>query len=108
MSNAWAGGSTRQWREVVRPAVLARDGYRCTLALLGTWRTRTQDGVHCLGVANTVHHKHGKNRCAGCKADRLDHLAAACTPCNLRVGDPGRTTTSTAARNPRPKVVTQW
>ena len=108
MSRAWADGSSRHWREVTRPTVLARDGYRCRLALPGTWRTRTQDNVRCLGYANVVHHLHGKGRCAGCKADQLDHLAAVCRPCNAKVGDPGAAAGSGRRRNARGNVVTQW
>ena len=44
MSKAWKGGSTTAWRRV-RALVLARDGYRCRLALPG--------GV-CTGLATQV------------------------------------------------------
>lgn len=103
MSRSWAGGSTRRWRKV-RADVLDRDHHRCRLRLPGTWTTR-RGPARCLGYADSAHHVHGKGRCAGCRADRLDHLVAACMPCNLRVGDPGqakRTITTRAAGR------TQW
>lgn len=107
MSGAWGRGSSRRWRRV-RDTVLLRDGHRCQLALPGVWRTRTQDGVHCLGVARSAHHLHGKGKCPGCRADRLDHLVAACMPCNLRVGEPGAGHDGVRAPNPAPRKVTQW
>lgn len=82
MSRAWRGGSTRAWRRT-RAAVLLRDGYQCKLALPGTWTTRDGRTRHCLGRADCVHHRDGK-----AYGDDLDQLVAACTPCNLKVGDP--------------------
>lgn len=81
MSEGWAGGSSRRWRRI-RRIVLARDGYRCQLQLLGV----------CLIAAPLVgghaHHMHGKAKCPGCAADMLSHLQAACAPCNLKTGEP--------------------
>lgn len=73
MSAGWAGGSTRAWRRV-RAAVLLRDGYRCGLRLEG-----------CAGAADCAHHLHGKS-----SGDDPRGLVAACTPCNLKVGEPRR------------------
>jgi hypothetical protein len=103
MSKAWGKGSTRDWRKR-RALVLARDHYRCRLRIPGEWRTRTQDQVSCLGVADCVHHIHGKtSTCVGCTTDQLDHLISSCTPCNLRVGSPVVTNPS-----PKPRPMTKW
>lgn len=100
MSNAWAGGSTRRWRQV-RADILARDGHTCRLACPGTWPV--MGGMaYCTSTATQVHHVHGKGRCRGCAADDPAHLVAACKACNLHVGDPGRTAP------PQVKAVTQW
>lgn len=82
MSKAWAGGSTRGWRKV-REHVLARDQYRCQIALPGQWRTTRGEWAQCLEVADCVHHKKGKG-----VSEALEDLEAACTPCNLKVGQP--------------------
>lgn len=76
MSRGWAGGSTRRWRRV-RTHVLARDQHRCQLRIEGMCRTR----------ADCVHHTLGK----AVTGDDPEHLVAACTPCNLKVGDPRAT-----------------
>lgn len=86
MSRSWAKGSTRAWRRT-RARVLARDGYRCQL------RTSPQ----CVGLADCVHHVAGK-----AFGDDLKLLVAACTPCNLKVGDP------TKQPDPQPKPRTRW
>jgi hypothetical protein len=88
MSRSWAGGSTRYWREVVRPLVLARDGYVCRIAIPGV----------CTTAATCVHHTLGKAR----TGDDPDYCVAACQPCNLAVGDP------TDVPDPEPRVTTQW
>lgn len=72
MSRSWAGGSTRAHRRA-RAHVLARDGNRCQLRLDG-----------CKTVADCAHHTLGK----AVTGDDPDHMIAACTPCNLAVGDP--------------------
>lgn len=97
MSRAWAGGSTRHWRERVRPLVLARDGYRCQLRCPGEWPVRG-GMARCLGVADCVHHTRGK----AVTGDDLCYLVAACTPCNQHVGDPR------GVPDPQPRPVTRW
>ena len=84
MSNAWAGGSTRQWRDRVRPAILLRDGYQCRIKTPGTWTNRRGEVLSCLGVADCVHHTLGKS----VTGDDPRYLVAACTPCNLHAGEP--------------------
>ena len=72
MSGAWGNGST--WaRRKTRKAVLDRDGWICQLQIPGT----------CAYRADCVHHLAGK-----AMGDDKDRLVAACTPCNLHVGDP--------------------
>lgn len=88
MSKAWADRTRadyNRYRRVVRPAVFARDGGRCQLALPGEWRTRTGEVRRCLGVADQVHHTHGM-RATGLLDMR--YMKAACAPCNYKVGDP--------------------
>lgn len=96
MSKGWAGGSTRWWRRL-RAHVLARDGYRCQVALPGTWTTRDGQVRRCLGVATHAHHLRGKRY-----GDDPRYIVAACEPCNLRVGDPTKTP------DPPPQPRTQW
>jgi 5-methylcytosine-specific restriction endonuclease McrA len=69
------GGSTRQWRKT-RAYVLRRDRYRCQLRIKGI----------CKVKADCVHHVDGK----GSQMEDPSRLAAACTPCNLHIGDPTR------------------
>lgn len=87
MSN-WTKGSTRAWRRT-RAQVLARDGYRCQLRLEG-----------CTGQADCVHHTLGR----GVTGDDPRYLVAACTHCNLVIGDP----TKAKTRESEPKKVTRW
>lgn len=87
MGRGWGRGSTRAWRRV-RALVLARDGYRCRLAITGV----------CTGRATCVHHTRGK-RITG---DDPTYLVAACKGCNLKVGDP------TKQPDPAPRPRTQW
>ena len=90
-------GTTRLQQEINR-RVLMRDGYRCMLALPGTWTTRTGQARHCMGVADCVHHTRGRKVTGWDPA----HMVAACTPCNLRIGEPGRD------HDPDHKAMTQW
>jgi hypothetical protein len=81
--------------------VLLRDAYRCRIAYPGTWRTRDGELRRCLELADCVHHLDGKRY-----GDNPDRLVAACTPCNLRAGEPdppGRD-----QRDPAGVSVTQW
>lgn len=95
MSKAWDKGSTRAWR-TTRARVLLRDGYLCQMRIPNVCTTwAPYRGGH-------AHHLHGKGACAGCSADRVDHLAAACAACNLHIGDPA------AAADPPNRGVTKW
>lgn len=95
MSSAWAGGGTRRWRKV-RALVLMRDHHRCKIATPGEWRTQSGDLRRCLVTADCVHHTLGR----AVTGDDLAHLVAACTPCNLKIGQP--------QADPQPRPVTQW
>lgn len=85
MSAGWAGGSTRAWR-ALRVTVLARDAFECKLQT-----------DRCTLVATCVHHLRGK-----AYGDDPEYLVAACEPCNLKVGDPGR------QADPPNVAVTDW
>lgn len=89
MSQWWQGGSTRAWRKI-RARVLHRDGYQCQLRLAGCTRTAPLRGGH-------VHHTHGKKY-----GDDPRFLVAACRNCNLKLGNPDRTT------DPPNRTVTKW
>ena len=77
MSKAWASGSTREWREVIRPFILNRDKYRCQIRIPDV----------CTTVATDVHHIYGR-KVTGDKD--MTKLQAACHECNLKIGDPSR------------------
>lgn len=90
MSNSWKGGSTRRWRTIRRAVLLqnqADNAGRCTLQIPGV----------CIGQADTVHHTLGK----ATTGDDPRYLAAACTDCNLHIGDPSK-------RDPQPRPATRW
>lgn len=94
MSRDWKGGSTRRHRKA-RAAVLARDGYRCMIAIPGEWPA--WGGMRrCLGRATCVHHTRGK----GVTGDDPAFMVAACQPCNLKVGQP--------KVDPQPRPLTEW
>lgn len=97
VSKAWGKGSTRAGRKV-RARVLLRDGYRCQLAYAGEWITADGQARHCMGAADCVHHTRGK----GVTGDDPAHMVAACTPCNLRAGEPD------PATDPPPRPMTRW
>jgi 5-methylcytosine-specific restriction endonuclease McrA len=85
----WAGqGSTRAWRRL-RAAVLARDHHTCQIRVPGVCVGRS-DPMH-------VHHTIGKAR-----GDDPAYLVAACAPCNLHIGDPGR------GSDPPAAPITKW
>lgn len=86
MSGAWGKGSTTAWRKT-RLTVLNRDRWRCQLNRPG-----------CKTIADCVHHLDGK-----AMGDDPDRLVAACTPCNLAIGDPAR-----GKRNPEHVPRTAW
>jgi hypothetical protein len=81
---------TRHWRNVVRPAVLARDGGMCQVKLPGEWTVvvgkgddRRVEKRRCMVVADCVHHTRGI-----ATGFDMRYLLAACTPCNTKIGDP--------------------
>jgi 5-methylcytosine-specific restriction enzyme A len=69
----WAGSTRRErlpanWESQIRPAVLARDGYRCQI--------RYSDV--CVGAATDADHiERGDDH-------RMENLQAACGPCHQR------------------------
>jgi len=76
MSKAWrtpTPGGTRAWRKK-REQILARDSWLCQLKLPDVCKYR----------ADCVHHTLGRT----VSGDDEAHLVAACTPCNLKIGDP--------------------
>lgn len=105
MSAGWSGGSTRAWRRL-RALVLLRDttaGWGCRAHEEHTagrsWCEIGGAGRHaCDHVGQTAHHTRGKR--AG---DNPADLVAACTVCNLAIGEPnaGRT-------DPPATPVTNW
>ena len=96
MSGRWARGSTRQWRET-RALVLERDKRRCLIALPGEWVNRRGEVQRCRGVADCVHHTQARE----VVGDDPEFLISACTPCNLKTGDPTR-------GDPAPRPATRW
>lgn len=87
MSRAWAAGSTRAWRRL-RAQILARDGYACQVRLPGVCTHRATCAHHVLGRAVT--------------GDAPEFLVAACSACNLALGDPSD------SPDPAPQPVTTW
>jgi hypothetical protein len=88
VSGAWGSGSTTRWRKI-RKRVLERDGWRCQLRLPPACDCTLPDCKRfhgCKIKADCVHHLDGK--AAG---DDPNRCVAACTPCNLQIGDPQRT-----------------
>jgi hypothetical protein len=94
VSKAWRNGSTRTHREA-RALVLARDGYRCRIATPGEW-PKWGGMARCLVRADCVHHTKGY----AVTGDDPAFMVAACTPCNLKVGQP--------KVDPAPRPVTEW
>lgn len=79
---SWSNLPPRQ-RARIRAIVLQRDGHRCQLRLPG-----------CTTIATTVDHIRDRTT-AG---DGPDNLRAACAPCNMARGKPGRTDPDTISR----------
>lgn len=94
MSNGWQTGSTRAWRKL-RLLVLNRDGWRCQLQL-PAWGPGPNQ--RCQTTADCAHHTRGRTT----TGDDPRYLVAACTPCNLKAGDPTRDT------EPTPQPRTRW
>lgn len=90
--------STSRAQQAVNQRVLLRDEYKCKLRFAGEWTTRTGQVRHCMGTADCVHHTRGKQVTGWDMA----YMVAACTPCNLRVGEPDRT------HDPEPRPMTTW
>lgn len=89
MSKAWRGGSTRAWRKLRAQVLLnnrVTNAGRCQLNLPGI----------CTGEADCVHHTQGR----AATGDDPRYLVAACTACNLAIGEPQ------ASIKPRP--ITKW
>lgn len=93
MSYGWRGGSTRRWREVIRPYVLNRDRWVCQLC-----GERIDPQLrHPHPRSANVHHLDGK-----AYGDDPDRLVAAHRACNLDAGDP------TKQPDPQPQPMTRW
>ncbi len=75
-----------RWRRT-RRFVLDRDGNRCQIQIAGI----------CLTIADCVHHTLGW----AISGDNPAHLIAACTPCNLRIGEPD-------GGDAQPRRTTRW
>lgn len=79
MSKAWAKGSTPAWRRIRKRILdenLRTNQGRCTLQIEGV----------CTGQANTAHHVLGR----AVTGDDPSYLVAACMACNLKIGEPKR------------------
>jgi hypothetical protein len=109
MSKGWTRGSTRRWREKIRPAVLDRDGHRCRMGdpthPIGRTQPRSDQcewtadyPPHQRGPLH-VHHTLGRN-VTGDEDPR--YLITSCGPCNLAIGDP------TQQPDPAPTPRTRW
>lgn len=68
------------------------------LALPGEWTTRQGQTRRCMGRADCVHHTKGRKVTGWDMA----YMVAACTPCNLRVGEPDR------GIDPPHRTMTEW
>lgn len=90
MSKAWAKGSTPAWRRIRKRILdenLRTNQGRCTLQLEDV----------CTGQANTAHHVLGR----AVTGDDPRYLVAACMACNLKVGEPKRS-------SPPHRRVSRW
>lgn len=104
MSVGWSSGSTRRWRRL-RADVLASAGYRCKVhpthcnaasakphTCLQRAPLHDDEGV----PAGHAHHLDGKKN-----GDDPTRIRAACSACNLAIGDPGE-------GDPAPMPRTTW
>ena len=77
MSEAWRGGSTRQWRRI-RAEVMEHNrihyGGKCRAQVIGV----------CIQVAEHAHHTLGRN----VTGDDPRFIEGVCGPCNIHIGDP--------------------
>jgi hypothetical protein len=89
MSRSWAGGSTRRWRVKRGRVLLANANQHKGLCRLNVGVECAKHGRPCKGIctgtATEVHHSRGK-----AYGDDERYLVAACRPCNLHVGMPGK------------------
>ena len=85
MSKGWAGGTYAGWRKK-RLAILARDGYLCTIGLPGCTTNATQ-------VDHIIAKVHGGT-------DHPGNLRAACRHCNTARG--------AGPTDPKPSPRTVW
>lgn len=92
MSESWAGGSTRRWRQL-RLAIANRDHWVCQLCL------RPIDPILCKPHPRALHIHHTKGKAYG---DDPKYLVAAHAECNLAAGDPTKTP------DPKPQPMTKW
>lgn len=98
MSKNWAGGSTRRWRRI-RTDVLLRDTGKGCRAHREGWCAKPGVKPHpCTNTQDTAHHTHGR----GVTGDDPRFLVAACTACNLAIGDP------TKLADPQGRAKTRW
>jgi hypothetical protein len=100
VSRSWEGGSTSAWRRV-REEVLLRDGGVCRAHADG-WCARVRRPHVCEGRAplagGHAHHTLGR----AVTGDDPRFIVAACSACNLHIGDP------TQQHDPRNRRVTRW
>lgn len=87
-------GSTRRRRKI-NAAVLLRDGGVCMIALPGEWKV-WGGMARCAGKADCVHHTKGY----AVTGDDPRYMVAACSACNLKVGEP--------KVDPKPNPLTEW
>lgn len=107
MSEAWRGGSTREWRRL-RALILElnrqTNGGHCRAGVLRV----------CKRVASVAHHTLGRN----VTGDDPRFIVAICAPCNIHIGDPQTHPKKCAQcvnvdfgphyESPKPLSVTKW
>ena len=98
MTNGWTKGSTRAWRRI-RALVLTRDQGKGCRAHNEGWCARAGVGAHgCTNRAEHAHHTLGRAR----TGDDPRYIVAACSACNLIIGDPAKKT------DPPGRSSTKW